>query len=127
VSEKLVKNKNLVNVIFKEFLFASVFAFKEAEENLIVQKTHSRKTRSKPVVSVVESRKAAYTLMNVLISKSATIMNEFIDAQLIPLMEKIKKPKGFGYSPKSNDSEAAQKYVGLNNLGAICYMNSMMQ
>ena len=36
VSEKLVKDKNLVNVIFKEFLFASVFAFNAAEESVIV-------------------------------------------------------------------------------------------
>jgi ubiquitin carboxyl-terminal hydrolase 9/24 len=66
-------------------------------------------------------------MMNVLVSKSATIMNEFIDNQLMPLMEKIKKPKGWSYSPKTESTEASQKYCGINNLGAICYMNSMMQ
>jgi hypothetical protein len=36
VSEKLVKDKDLINVIFKEFLFASVFSFNAAEESGIV-------------------------------------------------------------------------------------------
>jgi ubiquitin C-terminal hydrolase len=54
-------------------------------------------------------------------------MNEFINKQLIPLMDLIKRPSGWGYSPKCDGSEASQKYCGINNLGAICYMNSMMQ
>lgn len=72
------------------------------------------------------ARKAAYSLLNDLIKKSAGIMNLFIQNQLQPLMEMIKKPKTYNYTPPSS-TERAQKYVGIQNLGCICYMNSMMQ
>lgn len=54
------------------------------------------------------------------------MMNQFIQAQLKPLMELIKKPTAWKYSPQGNSGEM-QKYVGLVNLGAVCYMNSMNQ
>lgn len=38
----------------------------------------------------------------------------------------IKKPKTWNYTPP-NSSERVQKYVGIRNLGCICYMNSMLQ
>jgi ubiquitin C-terminal hydrolase len=53
-------------------------------------------------------------------------MNQFIQAQLKPLMELIKKPTAWKYAP-SGGSGDMQKYVGLVNLGAVCYMNSMNQ
>lgn len=76
--------------------------------------------------STSESRKVAYALLNDLIKKSPVIMNNFIREQLQPLMDMIKKPKGWNYTPP-NSSDRVQKYVGLRNLGCICYMNSMMQ
>lgn len=53
-------------------------------------------------------------------------MDKFLKNQLIPLMNLIKKPKGWNYTPP-NTTEQKQKFVGLKNLGCICYMNSMMQ
>lgn len=41
-------------------------------------------------------------------------------------MASIKKPSTWSYQPP-NSSERIQPYVGLRNLGCICYMNSMMQ
>ena len=45
----------------------------------------------------------------------------------MPLIQTIKKPKGWNYVPPTQTSGDKQKYVGLRNLGCICYMNSMMQ
>jgi ubiquitin C-terminal hydrolase len=45
---------------------------------------------------------------------------------LIPLRDHIRKPDKFAYTPVSNAKSSAG-YVGLKNLGNICYMNSVMQ
>lgn len=45
---------------------------------------------------------------------------------MIPLMKLIKRHDGWNYSPPGS-TERTQKYVGLRNLGCICYMNAMMQ
>ena len=73
-----------------------------------------------------KSREAAYILLNQLIKKSPVLMGEFIEKQLNPLLYKIRKPNKWNYSP-SGTEDRVQKYVGLRNLGCICYMNSMMQ
>ena len=61
-----------------------------------------------------------------MIKNSSNLMKQFIDGQLLPLIQTIKKPKSWNYQPQIA-SERFQKYVGLRNLGCICYMNSMMQ
>ena len=53
-------------------------------------------------------------------------MSKFVKEQLWPLMQIIKKPNKWNYTPPGS-SATVQKYVGLKNLGCICYMNSMMQ
>lgn len=53
-------------------------------------------------------------------------MNSFLEKSMIPLMNLIKKQNGWNYTPPGH-SENKQKYVGLKNLGCICYMNSMLQ
>ena len=45
---------------------------------------------------------------------------------MIPLIKLIKRREGWNYSPPGS-TESTQKYVGLRNLGCICYMNAMMQ
>ena len=42
------------------------------------------------------------------------------------MITSIKKPTKWGFSPP-NLTERYQPYVGLRNLGCICYMNSMLQ
>jgi ubiquitin C-terminal hydrolase len=43
-------------------------------------------------------------------------------------MDLVKKPSGWKHQPASADGgNRYQEYVGLVNLGCICYMNSMMQ
>ena len=54
------------------------------------------------------------------------LMNTFLEKSMVPLMKLIKRHEGWNYTPPGN-SERSQKYVGLKNLGCICYMNAMMQ
>lgn len=56
-------------------------------------------------------------------------MTRFLEQNLIPLIQTIKKPNTWLYTPPgaSSSYERTQPYVGLKNLGCICYMNSMMQ
>ena len=72
-----------------------------------------------------KSREAAYELLHQLIKNSTTLMKTFLETQLQPLISTIKKPKSWTYVPPTS-LERYQKYVGLRNLGCICYMNSMM-
>lgn len=73
-----------------------------------------------------KSKDAAYKLLNSLIRKSPVLMNAFLEKSMVPLMKLIKRHEGWNYTPPGN-SERSQKYVGLRNLGCICYMNAMMQ
>lgn len=133
-SEKIVREKDLISEIFKEFLFASVFSAQpkvkgDADNMLDLIKNKAPRKLSLPSSTggkaANKSREAAYSLLNELIKRSPIIMQNFIKDQLKPLLEMINKPKGWNYTPP-NSSERVQKYVGLKNLGCICYMNSMM-
>lgn len=43
---------------------------------------------------------------------------------MIPLVKIIRRIDGWNYTPPGVN-ERTQQYVGLKNLGCICYMNSM--
>ncbi len=68
----------------------------------------------------------AYTLIQTMISKSYVLMEHFLRKCLAPLISRIKPHAGWNYTP-STTSCWKQPFVGLQNLGCICYMNSMMQ
>lgn len=73
-----------------------------------------------------KSKDTAYKLLNSLIRKSPLLMNTFLEKSLVPLMKLIKRHDVWGYNPPGT-SERPQSYVGLRNLGCICYLNSMLQ
>lgn len=110
LSEKIVREKDLIQEIFKEFLFASVFAANEVKVEdgaqsmleLIKQKAPRKVRPSAQGKQVNKSREAAYLLLNKLIKKSPVIMTNFIRDQLKPLLGMIKKPKGWNYTPPSS-------------------------
>jgi ubiquitin carboxyl-terminal hydrolase 34 len=53
-------------------------------------------------------------------------MKSFLEKSMLPLMQLIRRIDGWNYTPPGS-TDKAQKYVGLRNLGCICYMNSMLQ
>lgn len=56
-------------------------------------------------------------------------MQGFLTQVLIPMLDSVDKPRMWNYTPPSKEAGEGrvQEYVGLRNLGCICYMNSMMQ
>jgi len=58
-------------------------------------------------------------------------MNNFLEKSMIPLISNVRRLEVWNYNPSSssgsNSTSALSKYVGLRNLGCICYMNSMLQ
>jgi len=129
VSDRIIQEKDLIGQIFKEFLFASFFQAQQegSGSDLIViqQQKGSRNDKKKIQAPNNKSRECAYELLHQLVGNSGTLMKKFLEEQLVPLIQTIKKPKSWSYVPQTN-SESSQKYVGLRNLGCICYMNSMM-
>lgn len=104
LSEKIVREKNLIEEIFKEFLFASVFnaastqTLNQDQTMLdVIKQRGSRKTKPKASNKANTSREAAYQLLNSLIKKSPVIMGNFIRDQLYPLLQLIKKPKSWNF------------------------------
>lgn len=127
VSEKIVQEKDLIREIFREFLFASFYSQEEGDtDKIAIKLTEKKKKKAAASAQNNKSREAAYTLLLQLIKKSPVLMHKFMKEQLGPLLEKIKKPNKWNYQPPGQNA-ALQKYVGLRNLGCICYMNSMMQ
>ena len=72
------------------------------------------------------AKDAAYNLLNNLIRKSPLLMNQFLSKSMSSLLKLIKRHDGWNYMPPGSSLEGKQKYVGLRNLGCICYMNAMM-
>lgn len=128
VSIKIVQEKDLIQEIFREFLFASFYEQDQpaSDKHSHIKLSEKKKKKSAGVTQNNKSREAAYSLLLQLIMKSPILMGRFIKEQLGPLLDKIKKPNKWNFQPPGQ-SAAMQKYVGLKNLGCICYMNSMMQ
>ena len=54
-------------------------------------------------------------------------MKRFLELQMEPFIKSIKKPTDtWNYEPPTK-SDRLKPYVGLQNFGSTCYMNSMMQ
>jgi len=92
-----------------------------------IQPKKQRKSQKKQAFGK-KSKDAAYKLINSLIRRSPILMNNFMERSMIPLMNNVRRLENWNYSPSgSSYSDKSQKYVGLRNLGCICYMNSMLQ
>lgn len=75
-----------------------------------------------------ESTQAAYDLL-VALCKSQVVPNlteGIIEKYWIRQIDSVDKPQAAGFQP-SDDCRSWSNYCGIKNLGAVCYMNSMMQ
>ena len=64
-------------------------------------------------------------MLQTLCDHSPALITQLINVCFYPLLQQIKKPKKAGYQPRAETR--SYNFCGLKNLGAICYMNSMIQ
>jgi ubiquitin carboxyl-terminal hydrolase 34 len=58
------------------------------------------------------------------------LLAEFLEEKVWNLIKDMKRPKDWKFVPSDNQKSvisSSQNYVGIVNLGCVCYMNSMMQ
>ena len=89
-SEKIVEQKNLIDEIFVQFLFASVFKQDKAANTndalKIVPRRNQRQEVNNKQPFGKKSKDAAYRLLNSLIRRSPLLMNAFLEKSMVPLM-----------------------------------------
>lgn len=114
--------------IFTRFLFPLVFK-KDAAESKVsrtMQQIIESKREKKQGSLGTESKGAAYKLLNGLVRRDKKLMDYFLAQCLQPLMDYIQRTDCWNYTPPSA-TQRNQDFVGLQNLGCICYLNSMLQ
>jgi len=109
----LVGRDHLIRVVFTDFLFT----FASPKNN---------GPDAPPLCKTQKSRAAAFNLLRELTNQCEENFIALVD-QMIKCHEPRKIPLRFwAYQPQGFD-KALCGYVGLRNLGATCYMNSLMQ
>ena len=83
----------MINLIFKEFLFASYFKAQEDKKNgvkkevKLVMRVGSNKNQStRKTVSNHKSREAAFSLLIELVRKSGLLLENFLQTVLMPML-----------------------------------------
>jgi len=72
------------------------------------------------------SRKSAYQLLLTLCSGCQDNINSLLEKGYLQLLNIIPNRKKYAYLP-SKLTKTFYGFVGLKNLGCICYMNAMLQ
>ena len=129
MSEKSgLQQRGLIDEIFTRYLFPTVFDTSEGSRrrSLTMRQVMESKLEKKQGGQATDGKGAAYKLLNSLLRRDPQLMDYFLTKSMQPLMEHIERLDAWDYTPPSA-SERSQEYVGLRNLGCICYMNSMMQ
>ena len=72
-----------------------------------------------------DSRKVAYELLENLLQNSTDNIQSFFKNSLSKLIEVIPERSKYDFKP-SNHTKSIYGYVGIYNLGCICYMNAML-
>ncbi len=106
----------LRNEAIDEVAFRCLFPLRKA----IGDEAYSFKCKSQ------QSREAAFKLLESLVDFDETSMLSVLSDCLLSLPEHLDEPAVWDYTPEKA-KRAACGYVGMRNLGCICYMNSMMQ
>ena len=116
--EQIVTQTNLIKEIFFSCLFS--------KSDEITKEDMINKTYSSEKCQRYDNRQAAFDLLTVLSRKNSAILGSILNDCLLELFGKVERHDGWKYSPPS-DTKPKDKFVGIKNLGCICYMNSILQ
>ncbi len=103
------------NAIVEEIFFHCLFPAKSDKGELQSYKCKTSK-----------SREAAYKLIETLVAYKGDCMQYLMKECINPLRDRLSELQIWGYSPAAHE-RSGLGFVGLKNLGCICYINSMMQ
>ena len=114
ICEEIVIREGLIEEIFVKLIFKSVF--EEGE----------KKTSKSPSYGL---KAASFKLIMYLVKSSPKLMSAFLKDCFAKLTDKFRRRTEWNYIPPQQSAAAAKehKFVGLRNLGCICYMNAIMQ
>lgn len=95
-------------------------------ENLYYMPERTTNTQNKCKTN--KSREHAYKLLYKLMKAfKPKEMAEFLEEYLWPMIKELPRPKAWKHQPSNRQRSAEHKQAGINNLGNICYMISMLQ
>jgi len=81
---------------------------------------HTNKCKTK------ESRAKAFRILTLICSNSQKVREKVYSECLLNMVSMIERPESFAHVSET-ESRSLYSYCGLKNLGATCYMNSMLQ
>lgn len=129
----LTRELDLVRRYFEDYLFASHYSQSTQGTDAVavsdvIEQTGSRAgDKKKSVVSSTTSRKAAFDLLIEFVGEDKSVLEKFIRENLHGLVTgHMPVPEKWGQHAFVQSSRY-QKFVGLRNMGATCYMNSILQ
>jgi ubiquitin C-terminal hydrolase len=73
-----------------------------------------------------DSRKLAYRILALLVRNDPTVYAEVVRDALTEVITQIPVTNSLNHKPTS-EIKSYHGYVGIRNLGCICYMNAMIQ
>lgn len=114
---------DILTTFFRTFLFPEEPSFEGLDYDLDYLENTSQ--LQPPKAKFRESRNSAYKLLKTLSAGSEENL-DIIKNMLIETKSRVKLAKTWGYSPNS-ELRSMHGYAGITNLGAICYMSSMLQ
>ena len=95
-------------------------------ENLYYMPDRTTGVRNK--CKTQKSRTSAYKLLYKLLNAfKPKEMAGFLEDYLWPMIQELSRPTAWRHQPSERQRSAVHKYAGINNLGNICYMISMLQ
>lgn len=118
----IADQKGLMAELFNKCLFPDNIEI--PTEDITIKTDKSKTSISSNKCKTDESRKQAYMLLWTLCKNSPRLLEQILTHGLVPLCNKIKRQSGWNYTP-SGDSKTS-RYLGIKNLGCICYMISML-